>query len=105
LSFADATALVAEASGQDVRYVQVSFEAFEGTLATIMPRDQATFFTGILRGVLDGHNAHLTDGVERVLGRKPKDFLSFARAAAPAWQARQTAFAGNPTDFNHFDGL
>ena len=32
-----------------------------------------------------GHNAHVTDGVERALGRKPKDFRSFARDAAQAW--------------------
>jgi hypothetical protein len=38
--------------------------------------------------VLDGRNAHLTDGVERALGRAPKDFADYARdvAATGAWR-------------------
>ena len=37
--------------------------------------------------VLDGRNARLTDGVERALGRPPRDFAAFAAAAAStgAW--------------------
>jgi hypothetical protein len=37
--------------------------------------------------VLDGRNASLTDGVERALGRPPRDFAAFARdaAAGGAW--------------------
>jgi hypothetical protein len=34
--------------------------------------------------VLDGRNAHLADGVQRVLGRPPRDFADFARDAAAA---------------------
>ena len=86
LTFAEATGLVAEASRRNVRYVQVSYEAFGEMLATVMPRDQGTFFTELLRFLFDGHNAHVTDGVERVLGRKPRDFRAFARDAAPNWQ-------------------
>jgi hypothetical protein len=32
--------------------------------------------------VLDGRNAQLADGVQRALGRKPKDFADYARDAA-----------------------
>lgn len=32
--------------------------------------------------LLDGHNAFVTDHVERVLGRKPRDFRQFAAASA-----------------------
>ena len=32
--------------------------------------------------VLDGRNAHLTDGVRRALGREPSDFSDYARKAA-----------------------
>ena len=37
--------------------------------------------------VLDGRNAHLTDGVRRALGREPKDFSDYARdvAATGVW--------------------
>jgi hypothetical protein len=32
--------------------------------------------------VLDGRNARLADGVQRALGREPRDFSEFAREAA-----------------------
>jgi hypothetical protein len=32
--------------------------------------------------VLDGRNAHLTDGIQRALGRPPKDFADYAREVA-----------------------
>ena len=38
--------------------------------------------TELFTRVLDGRNAHLTDDVERVLGRPPRDFAEYARSAA-----------------------
>jgi hypothetical protein len=37
--------------------------------------------------ITDGRNAHLADGVQRALGREPRDFADYARAAAAsgAW--------------------
>jgi len=37
--------------------------------------------------VLDGRNSHTTDGVQRALGRPPKDFSDYARevAATGVW--------------------
>jgi hypothetical protein len=32
--------------------------------------------------ITDGRNAHVTDGVQRALGRPPRDFADYARAAA-----------------------
>ena len=39
--------------------------------------------------VLDGRNAYLTDGVQRALGRPPKDFSDYAGdiAATGVWHA------------------
>jgi hypothetical protein len=39
--------------------------------------------------ILDGRNAQLCDGVERALGRPPKDFSDFANevAASGLWSA------------------
>jgi hypothetical protein len=33
---------------------------------------------------MDGRNAHLTDGVQRALGRPPRDFRDYARQTAAA---------------------
>jgi uncharacterized protein YbjT (DUF2867 family) len=47
----------------------------------------ADVFTQIARETLDGRNAYTADGVERALGRKPRDFAEFAETAmaAGAW--------------------
>lgn len=52
-----------------------------------MPGSEAGFLAELFTTLLDGHNARTTDGVERVLGRAPKDFGAFAREAADdgAW--------------------
>ena len=47
-----------------------------------MPAEYATPLTDLFTGVLDGRNAHLTDGVRRALGREPRDFADYARATA-----------------------
>jgi hypothetical protein len=38
--------------------------------------------TDVFTEVLDGRNAYLSDGVQRALGRPPRDFADFARATA-----------------------
>ena len=47
-----------------------------------MPEDFANSFIQLITTVLDGRNAHLTDGVRRALGREPRDFAEYARATA-----------------------
>ncbi|MGI9557958.1 MAG: NmrA family transcriptional regulator, partial [Solirubrobacterales bacterium] len=39
--------------------------------------------------VADGRNADVTDGVQRALGREPRDFAGYARqtAASGVWRA------------------
>jgi hypothetical protein len=38
-------------------------------------------FAGLTEA-LDGRNAYLADGVQRALGRPPRDFADYARATA-----------------------
>ena len=49
-----------------------------------MNTDMSTHGTTL---VLDGRNARLADGVQRALGREPRDFGDYARrtAAAGIW--------------------
>jgi hypothetical protein len=42
--------------------------------------------TYLFTEVLDGRNARLADGVQRALGRAPRDFADYARATA--WSAK-----------------
>jgi uncharacterized protein YbjT (DUF2867 family) len=83
LSFADAVGEIAEAAGRDIRYQQVPLAEFEAELAAAgLPPDLANLLKYLFSEVLDGRNAHLTDGVRRALGRAPRDFSAYARAAA-----------------------
>ena len=51
-----------------------------------MPGEVLELLTYLFREGLDGRNADTTDGVERALGRPPRDFAAYARGAAEAWR-------------------
>lgn len=87
LTFSEAIAEIAQATGRRIGYRSISKQAYAAALAAYLPADAADFLADLFAKVLDGHNAHLTDGVERALGRRPRDFRDYARAAAStgAW--------------------
>ena len=88
LTFADAVGEIAQATGQDIRYDPISHEAFASALAEQeVPADFVGLLTYLFTEVLDGRNAHLTDGVQRALGRPRRDFRAYARptAATGVW--------------------
>lgn len=89
LTFTDVAAEISRAAKREVRYLPVASAEYGSVLAQVMPAEQATFITELFAGLLDGHNAHLTDGVQRVLGRAPRDFRDFAQTAARAGAWRQ----------------
>jgi uncharacterized protein YbjT (DUF2867 family) len=89
LTFADIAAEIATASGRSIRYVPVSPEEFERSLAhDPQLAAHAAALTELFAKVTDGRNAHLTDGVRRALGRGPRDFSAYARetAATGVWR-------------------
>jgi hypothetical protein len=89
VTFGEAAVEIAKASGRDVRYVPVSFERYAELLGAVMSAEDVPFLIDLFRHILDGHNAHTTDGVARVLGRPARDFRAFAQTAAGsgAWQS------------------
>jgi len=83
LSFAEAVAEIADATGREIRYAPISLEMFESELTALgIPADVVDQLTYLFGEVLDGRNAHLADGVQRALGRQPRDFRDYARDAA-----------------------
>jgi uncharacterized protein YbjT (DUF2867 family) len=83
LTFAEAVAEIGEATGREIRYVPVSVDEYAAALAGAgVPAEYASLITYIFSEVLDGRNAHLTDGVQRALGREPRDFGDYARETA-----------------------
>ena len=88
LTFADAVATIADATGRDIRYTRSSPEDFAaGLTAEHVPADIVDLLVYLFNTVLDGRNASLGDGVERVLGRPARDFVDYARdtAATGVW--------------------
>jgi uncharacterized protein YbjT (DUF2867 family) len=83
LTFADAVGEIAQAAGREVRYVPVSVEQYASMLTEHeVPAEFVGLLTYLFSEVLDGRNAHLMDGVQRVLGRQPRDFADYARHTA-----------------------
>jgi len=91
LSFADAAAEISAAAGIPVQYQPITLEQFHEGMLEIGGPLIADVFTEICRETLDGHNAYLTDGVQRALGRAPRDFAEFCRAVAANGVWKQAA--------------
>jgi uncharacterized protein YbjT (DUF2867 family) len=83
LTFADAAGEISRATGRQIRYVPVSAEQYRSALIEQdVPAEYADSLTDLFTTVLDGRNASLVDGVQRALGRPPRDFRDYARDAA-----------------------
>lgn len=90
LSFREAVAEISEATGSDLAYIPVTARQYGDTLAGFgVPAEEVDLLVEVFEDLLDGHNAHLSDGVQQVLGREPRDFSDFVRenAAAGVWKA------------------
>lgn len=85
MTFAEAVSEIGRAAGREIRYVSLDADAFAAALkADGVPDDYIRLLEYLTREVLDGRNESLADGVQRALGRPPRDFADYARAAAAA---------------------
>ena len=83
---------IAGATGRAIRYVQIPPEAFAAGVAEAgLPEDIAWLLDYLFATVLDGRNASLGDGLQKALGREPRDFADYARetAATGIWQGQR----------------
>jgi uncharacterized protein YbjT (DUF2867 family) len=88
LTFAEAIAEIADATGRPIAFVPVTIDEYVSALGEHGVPDEVTSLIAYLfTEVLDGRNAQVTDGVQRALGREPGSFRDYARraAAAGAW--------------------
>jgi uncharacterized protein YbjT (DUF2867 family) len=93
LTFAEAVGEIARATGREIRYVPVSIEEYAARAAEFgVPAEFVEFLTYLFSEVL-GRSAYMTDGVQRALGREPRDFSDYARetAATGVWNASAMA--------------
>lgn len=88
LRFDEAAAEISAATGRPLRVLGVPVDAFTaGMLEAGVPEEEAAIVAFLFTEVLDGRNVQPQDGVQRALGRAPRDFGEYARATAAsgAW--------------------
>ncbi|MEU9752008.1 NAD(P)H-binding protein [Streptomyces althioticus] len=83
LTWAEAVAEVARATGRPLTYRAVPADSYRETLTGFgVPGEEAAFLVEVFATLLDGRNAGVEDGVRQVLGREPRDFSDVVREAA-----------------------
>ena len=93
LTFAQAATAISAASGHRVDYAPISLEDFHAALLPELGPEYAEFLTRLCEEVFDGRNEMLSDGVQRALGREPRDFADYcaAMAASGVWSVSAAA--------------
>ncbi|GAB2859028.1 hypothetical protein GCM10027074_27590 [Streptomyces deserti] len=89
LTWGEAVAEIAKATGRELTYRSVPARAYgERLLGFGVPPEEVDWLVGLFEELLDGRNAHLSDGVRQVLGREPRDFTDYAHqtAAEGVWK-------------------
>lgn len=83
LSFADAAGEIAAASGREIRFSSVPIDDYLAVLRQFgEPEEVVWLIRHLFTEVLDGRNASVADGVQRALGRPPRDFSDYVVSAA-----------------------
>lgn len=92
ITVGEAVDTIAEALGRPIRARPASAGEYRRHLVENYDYsdDAAEETVALLELIRRGEDAHLSDGVQRVVGRQPRDFTEYARAAvaAGAWSPR-----------------
>ena len=89
MTFSELAQELSEAVNRDVRFIPIPKDDFNQAIsASGAPADIAWLLNYLFETVLDGRNASTSDGVQRALGRPPRDFADYARevAATGVWK-------------------
>ncbi|MGY2126186.1 NAD(P)H-binding protein [Nocardia gipuzkoensis] len=85
VTLAEAVATISEATGREIRYVPLSVEDYvEELVRQGMPPADAAAFADVVEPLREGKDEHVSDGVQRALGRPPRTFAEFAQSTAAA---------------------
>jgi uncharacterized protein YbjT (DUF2867 family) len=88
MTFAEATREIAAAAGLELQFVEIPHEDFvAGMVRAGVPGPYVELVGFLFQEVLDGRNESVVDGVERALGRKPRDFADYLAGVGTAWSA------------------
>ena len=84
ITFEEAVREIAASTGKEIKYQPVSLDDYSAMMKSAgVPSDYIWLFDYLFREVLGKpENQEISNDVEKVLGRKPKDFSEFARETA-----------------------
>lgn len=87
LTFAQAAAKIAAATGRPIRYEEVDIDDVELSAKVGAPQIDRRMVAALFGRVVTGGEAGISDDVRRLLGREPITFDAFAAASAQVWAA------------------
>ncbi|WP_409417202.1 NAD(P)H-binding protein [Flavobacterium sp. PS2] len=80
LTFEQAVAEIAKATNRNITFEALTLEQYNQMLQEYqLPEDYIWLVNYLFEQVLDGRNSSVTNDIEKVLGRKPKDFTTYAQ--------------------------
>ncbi|MEU1282363.1 NAD(P)H-binding protein [Streptomyces sp. NPDC005805] len=83
LTFGEAVAEIAAATGREIRYVALTADEYVAELvAEGVPEDYARMVADLIGQIRKGKGAYLSTGVQDALGRAPRDVSEWAKQAA-----------------------
>ena len=83
LTFADAIGEIARATGRDIQYARATPQEYRAALVQAnVPTEVIELILYLFGTVLDGRNSAVDDGVQRALGRAPRDFSEYVQRTA-----------------------
>jgi uncharacterized protein YbjT (DUF2867 family) len=88
LTFAEAIGEIAAVTGREIKFVSISADDYRAELVRQgVPEDFIELVLYLFATLFDGRNTPLADGVQRALGRPPRDFCDYVRqtAATGVW--------------------
>lgn len=94
LTFPQAFEEISKATGRDIKFQPITLEENVEILRQHqVPEAHIWLINYLFTEVLDGRNASVTNDIEKVLGRKAKDFTDFVKetAATGVWNVAETA--------------
>ena len=81
-TFQEAIAEIARATGRPIQYQHISMNDYAAMMDEYnVPKVYTSLLTHLFTEILDGRNAHVTNGVEKALGRPATDFSTYIQKA------------------------
>ena len=94
LTFGQAIQQIATVTNRNIAFQSLTIDEYTQQLRDYqVPDDHIWLINYLFTEVLDGRNASITNDIEKVLGRKPKDFSQYALETANqgVWNVRSVA--------------